>query len=82
MKATPEEIAKVRKLQPRQKECVALLAQGLDLREISEKLFISYWTVNVYLSRCRQKMGFRSSIAMVIYFVRRPELEKILREAL
>ena len=48
-------------LSPREREVLALVAQGLTNAEVAERLFISAHTVRNHLSRCFNKLGFTTA---------------------
>ena len=79
MKATPEELMQYTKLQPRWKQVLVIAINGYSLRESAKILGLSFWTVNAYLTRAQNQLGFEKRILMYLYIVRRPELEQILR---
>lgn len=54
-------------LSPRVEEAAKLLARGLSVGEIAEKMGIAPVTVKVHLRRARQKLGLRDSINLVIW---------------
>lgn len=56
-------------LSVREKEIVRLLAQGLNNREISEKLFISPHTVNTHRKNITRKLDIRSVAGLIVYAI-------------
>ena len=57
-------------LQPREKEIVEQIAQGLNNREISEKLFLSEGTVRNYLSIILEKLQLRDRTQIAVFYYR------------
>jgi pSer/pThr/pTyr-binding forkhead associated (FHA) protein len=51
--------SKALELSPRERQVIALIAQGLTDREIGERLFISVSTVRSHLDRIADRTGFR-----------------------
>jgi DNA-binding CsgD family transcriptional regulator len=56
----------VQKLSPREKEVLALLAQGMSNAEIGQHLFISPVTVKVHVRHIFEKLGVRSRAAATL----------------
>ena len=54
-------------LSAREQEVLALLAQGLTMPQIGDKLFISPATVNNHCARMREKLGLRGRNALMGY---------------
>ena len=52
-------------LSPREREIVAMVAQGYPNKTIAASLGISSWTVSTHLRRIFAKLGVRSRAAMV-----------------
>jgi pSer/pThr/pTyr-binding forkhead associated (FHA) protein len=53
------------KLSRRERQVVALVAEGLTDREIGERLFISTSTVRSHLDRVSEKAGFRRRVDLI-----------------
>lgn len=62
-----EHEARLSRLTPRERSVLALLAEGLQHREIAERLAISPRTVEVYKARMMEKLQFRT-LAEVVRF--------------
>lgn len=58
-------------LTERQRTCLELLAEGLYIREISEKLFLSDNTIKTHLKVVARRLGSRNSVHMVSLAYRR-----------
>lgn len=54
-------------LTKREKELVILMAQGYSIQEISEKLFISIFTVRSHRKAIYQKLGIKKLIHIGVY---------------
>jgi DNA-binding NarL/FixJ family response regulator len=61
------EAAKIATLTPREREVVALIAEGLKNREIAARLFISETTVTHHLSSVFAKLEVSDRLELVIY---------------
>ena len=53
-------------LTPREREILALLAEGLDNRAVAERLFIEYSTVRTHVHRILHKLGARTQLEAVV----------------
>jgi len=60
----------LRDLSPREREVLALTAEGFSSSEIGEKLFISPKTVDTYRSRIMQKLGLNHRSELVRFALR------------
>jgi two-component system nitrate/nitrite response regulator NarL len=58
---------KISSLTNREREVIALIAEGLKNRQIAERLFISPTTVTHHLSSIYSKLGVSDRLALVIY---------------
>ena len=65
--APAKAVAAVSVLSAREREVLALLAQGHTLPQIGDKLFISPATVNNHCARMREKLGLRGRNALMGY---------------
>jgi two-component system nitrate/nitrite response regulator NarL len=59
--------AKISGLTPREREVIALIAEGLKNKQIAERLFISDTTVTHHLSSVFSKLGVSDRLELVIY---------------
>jgi DNA-binding NarL/FixJ family response regulator len=59
--------AAVSQLIAREREVLALLAEGLSNPEISERLYISEGTAKTHVARILQKLALRDRVQIVIY---------------
>ena len=57
-------------LQPRELEIVELIAQGLNNKEISARLFLSEGTVRNYLSSILEKLQLRDRTQIAVFYYR------------
>ena len=57
-------------LSPREQEILALLAEGLSNKEISARLFISFFTVRAHLMHIYEKLHVRSRTEAAAKFLR------------
>lgn len=62
--------ATYRSLTPREQEILRVLAEGLSVKEIADKLFISPKTVENHRSNIMKKLGLHSSIELARYAAR------------
>jgi DNA-binding NarL/FixJ family response regulator len=53
-------------LTDREREIVALIAEGLSSEEMARKIYISHSTVNTYASRAMTKLGARDWAQLVV----------------
>ena len=53
----------------KERELIALVAEGLSNREIAEQLFLSEGTVRNYLSGILEKLGLRDRTQLAIFFL-------------
>jgi two-component system, NarL family, nitrate/nitrite response regulator NarL len=58
---------KIASLTEREREVIALIAEGLKNRQIAERLFISHVTVTHHLSSIYSKLGVSDRLELVIY---------------
>lgn len=65
--AVGEPTATNRELSPRERELLALLAQGLTHQVIADRLFLSVKTVETYRARLKAKTGLKSRADFVRY---------------
>lgn len=61
------EVAKIESLTQREREVVALIAEGLKNKQIAQRLFISETTVTHHLSSIYSKLGVSDRLELVIY---------------
>ena len=61
-----EQTAALEQLTPREREVLGLIAQGLNNREISAKLYISESTVKNHVTRILSQLGLRDRIQAII----------------
>jgi two-component system, NarL family, nitrate/nitrite response regulator NarL len=67
VKEDDPELAKIHSLTQRERDVVALIAEGLKNRQIGERLFISETTVTHHLSSVYAKLGVSDRLELVIY---------------
>lgn len=58
--------AEPRLLAPRQAEILALAAQGLNRKDIGEKLFLSPWTVDNVFKAAREVLGAKNNEQAIV----------------
>src|SRR5262245_14315546 len=63
--ATPDSALGLQELSAREREVMALTAEGFSSREIGEKLFISPKTVDTYRARIMEKLGLNHRSELV-----------------
>ena len=63
----PPELSKIDSLTQRERDVLALIAEGLKNRQIGERLFISETTVTHHLSSIYSKLGVSDRLELVIY---------------
>ena len=56
-------------LTDREKELVALIAEGFSNKEIAEKMFLSEGTVRNYLSTVLEKLEIRDRTKLAVYYL-------------
>lgn len=66
-KVVDPEVAKIESLTQRERDVVALIAEGLKNKQIAQRLFISETTVTHHLSSVYSKLGVSDRLELVIY---------------
>lgn len=66
----PESDSPVRKLTDREFEVFQLIGQGLDMREVAERLHLSIKTAEVHRTNIKQKLGLKSVGDLIRFAVR------------
>ncbi|HYF70747.1 MAG TPA: response regulator transcription factor [Ohtaekwangia sp.] len=66
----PVKVETVSELTKREDEVLALVAQGLTNREVSEKLFISVKTVETHKAHILEKLGLKNTAELVKYAIK------------
>ncbi len=64
------ETAKIATLTAREREVIALLAEGLPSKQVAERLFISEATVSHHLGSIFNKLGVTNRLELVVYAYR------------
>jgi DNA-binding NarL/FixJ family response regulator len=75
--AAPEEVHGLQELSAREREVMALTAEGFSSREIGEKLFISPKTVDTYRARIMEKLGLNHRSELVRFALKTGLLKEI-----
>ncbi len=75
-KEVDPEVAKIESLTQREREVVALIAEGLKNKQIAQRLFISETTVTHHLSSVYSKLGVSDRLELVIYAYAHKLVEK------
>ena len=70
-KKMDSEALKIAELTVREREVIALVAEGMRNRQIGERLFISEKTVRHYLTSVFDKLGVADRLALMIYAFQR-----------
>ncbi|REK19398.1 MAG: LuxR family transcriptional regulator [Planctomycetota bacterium] len=66
-KRIPKEIES---LTARERECLGMVAQGMDTREVSESLDVSMSTVHTHMKRSREKLGLPNFESLISFAAR------------
>jgi DNA-binding CsgD family transcriptional regulator len=82
MTCTPEVFSTFEYLPKRQKQVLALCCLGMTSDQVAAKLGLTYWAVNCYVTRVMKKTKFKRRMLLIIYVIRHPQIEKMLREVL
>lgn len=64
-----------RKLTPRERQVVELVAQGLSSKEAAEKLGLSPVTVTQHIESARSKLGARNRVQLIFEAIQNGEVE-------
>lgn len=67
----------MRGLTEREREVVALVAEGLTNEEIAARLFLSVATIKTYLAIVRGKTGTRNRVELVLWAIRNRLVEVV-----
>jgi DNA-binding CsgD family transcriptional regulator len=62
--------AALNELSDRERECLELLAQGIETREIAERLNVSLSTVHTHMKRAREKLDLDGVEALISFAAR------------
>lgn len=68
---TPDQSDPLNSLTPREREVLALAAEGMNTTEMAEKLFISPRTAETHRTNLMQKLGLQSQTDLVRFAIRR-----------
>jgi DNA-binding NarL/FixJ family response regulator len=68
---TPDQSDPLNALTPREREVLALAAEGMSTTEMAEKLFISPRTAETHRTNLMQKLGLQSQTDLVRFAIRR-----------
>jgi DNA-binding NarL/FixJ family response regulator len=68
---TPDQSDPLNALTPREREVLALAAEGMNTTEMAEKLFISPRTAETHRTNHMQKLGLQSQTDLVRFAIRR-----------
>lgn len=68
---TPDQSDPLNSLTPREREVLALAAEGMSTSEMAEKLFISPRTAETHRTNLMQKLGLQSQTDLVRFAIRR-----------
>jgi DNA-binding NarL/FixJ family response regulator len=68
---TPDQSDPLNALTPREREVLALAAEGMSMAEMAEKLFISPRTAETHRTNLMQKLGLQSQTDLVRFAIRR-----------
>jgi DNA-binding CsgD family transcriptional regulator len=60
----------LRELSDRELECLEMLAQGIETREVAERLDVSLSTVHTHMKRAREKLGLDGVEALISFAAR------------
>lgn len=72
---TPDQSDPLNSLTPREREVLALAAEGMNTTEMAEKLFISPRTAETHRTNLMQKLGLQSQTDLVRFAIRRGLIE-------